>query len=260
MSKAGSIKRFIAILVVLVVLAVSTIILFNLLIAAPIEQSAFGSHSILIALIIGFGVVILAFIRRAKPLLTDQVGSQAAIIIQFFLGAIATLIMIFAILHEIGVSPENLLTGAGIVTITIGLIVSTFVGGILAGALVFVTHQFRVGDTVLINNIPGNVKDITLFATRIWTDVGQIVVSNSAIVSGAVSITKVHKELVSPSRIPFKVGDRIFTSYQNSEGVVKKLTPLYTVILTDSRKELTFLTNSILSGSTIIAKIAEESE
>ena len=84
------------------------------------------------------------------------------------------IVMSFGVLHTLGVSPETLLTGAGIISITIGLIISTFVGGILAGALVFTSHQFRVGDTVIVNNIPGKVTDMTAIVTRIRTDVGQM--------------------------------------------------------------------------------------
>ena len=62
----------------------------------------------------------------------------------------------FAVLGALDVSPQSLLTGAGFASITIGLIISTFVGSLLAGALVFTTHKLRVGDTVIVNNVPGS--------------------------------------------------------------------------------------------------------
>jgi hypothetical protein len=45
--------------------------------------------------------------------------------------------------------------------------------------------------------------------------------------------------------------------YMNEEGVVRELTPLHTVIVLDSGRELTFLNNSVLSGAVAIAKIAQ---
>jgi small-conductance mechanosensitive channel len=256
----GSAKRFIIILAFLIGLAFSTILLFDLFIAAPINLPTFLIQAMRIALIIGFWLTILLFVRRSKSVMTSHIGAQAATILQFFIGTIAVLVMVFAVLHTLGVSPESLLTGAGIASITIGLIISTFVGSILAGALVFMTHQFRVGDTVLVNNIPGKVTEITLLATRIRNDMGQISIPNSAIASGNVIVTKIHKyeTTASQSRLPYALGDRVITTYTKGEGVVKELTPLHTIILLDSGKELTFLNSNILSGSVAVAKITQQ--
>jgi len=101
--------------------------------------------------------------------------------------------MIFAVLNAVGVSPQALLTGAGFASITIGLVVSTFVGGILAGALVFATHKLRVGDSVVVNNVPSTVLELTALVTRIRTDTGIMTIPNSAISSGAIVITKLQK-------------------------------------------------------------------
>jgi small-conductance mechanosensitive channel len=177
------------------------------------------------------------------------------------MGAIAVLVMSFGVLHTLGVSPESLLLGAGILSITIGLIISTFVGGVLAGALVFTTHQFKVGDNVLVNNIPGKVMDMTALVTRIRTDVGQMSIPNSAIASGAVIVTAIHKyDAKSQSRLPYSVGDKVVTTYMNEEGIVKELTPLHTVILLYSGRELTFLNNSVLSGAVAVAKVTQTRE
>ncbi len=168
------------------------------------------------------------------------------------------IVMSLGVLHTLGVSPQTLLEGAGIISIVIGLIISTFVGSILAGALVFTSHQFRVGDSVIVNNIPGRVTDMTTLVTRIRTDVGQMSIPNSAIASGAVIMTVIHKsEAKSQSRLPYLIGDRIVTTYLNEEGIVKELSPFHTIVLLDSGKELTFLNNSVLSGAVAIAKISQ---
>jgi small-conductance mechanosensitive channel len=253
-----SFKKFAIILIFLAVLSIGTVYLFDLFVAAPINLSIFSRESLRIILIVGFWLIILLFLRHAKPFMTARIGAPAATILQFCIAAIAVLVMGFGVLHTLGVSPESLLTGAGIATITIGLIVSTFVSGILAGALVFTTHGFRVGDDVLINNIPGRIIDMTALVTKIRTDVGQMSIPNSAIASGAVIMIAIHQhEAKSLSRLPYTIGDRVVSTYMNEEGVVKELTPLHTVIALDSGKELTFLNNSVLSGAVAIAKIAQ---
>jgi len=81
------------------------------------------------------------FVHHSKHLIDRYVGVHASGILQFFMIAIAVLAMIFALLSAFGVSPQSLLTGAGIISVATGLIVSTFVGGILSGALVFTMHK-----------------------------------------------------------------------------------------------------------------------
>jgi small-conductance mechanosensitive channel len=253
-----SFKRFTILLTFLIILGFSTIYIYDLFVAATINLPTFLTQVFRIILILGFGLTIILLLRQAKPFMTKRIGNQAATILQFSIGAISVLVMSFGVLHTIGVSPETLLTSAGILSITMGLIISTFVGGILAGALVFTTHRFKVGDTVLVNNIPGKVLDITALVTVIRTDVGQMSIPNSAIASGTVIITAIHKfEAKSESRLPYSIGDRVVTTYMNGEGIVKELTPLHTTILLDSGKELTFLNNSILAGTVAIAKITQ---
>jgi small-conductance mechanosensitive channel len=188
-----SLKRLVTFLIFVVTLGVSTIYIFDLFVAVPIILPMFLTQSLRIIIIIGFWLTAILLIRNAKSLLTPHIGIQTATILQFAMLAIAVLVMTFGVLNTLGVSPEALLTSAGIISLTIGLVISTFVGSILSGALVFTTHQFKVGDSVIVNNIPGKVTEMTALVMRIRTDVGQMSIPNSAIASGAVILTAVHK-------------------------------------------------------------------
>jgi hypothetical protein len=97
---------------------------------------------------------------------------------------------------------------------------------------------------------------MTALVTKIATDVGQMSIPNSAIASGAVIMVAIHKhESKFLSRLPYAVGDRVVSTYMNEVGIVKELTPLHTVIMLDSGKELTYLNNSVLSGAVAVAKL-----
>lgn len=253
-----SLKRLIGFLTFIVILAFSTIYIFDLFVAAPINLPMFMVESFRIIIILAFWLTAILLLRRAKPLLTPHIGIQAATIIQFAMLAVAVLFMTFGVLNTLGVSPQTLLTSAGIISVTVGLIISTFVGGILSGALVFTTYQFKIDEDVMVNNIPGRVIDMTALVMRIRTDVGQISIPNSAIASGAVIITTVHKfEGTQENRLHYIAGDRVITSYMNEQGTIKELTALHTTVLLDSGKEITFLNNSVLSGAVAIAKITQ---
>jgi small-conductance mechanosensitive channel len=254
-----SLKKLAAFIVFIIILAVSTLLVFEFFIAEPINLPTFLRQLAQITIIFTFWLTAIFLIaRRVKPLLTPHVGIQAATISQYILLAIAVLIMTFGVLDIFGVSATALLTSAGIISVTVGLIISTFVGGLLSGALVFTTYQFKVGDYVMVNNIPGKVTDMTALVMRIRTDVGQITIPNSAIASGGVIITAMRKpELTQESRIHYKVGDRVITSFRNEEGTIKELTMFHTTVLLDSSREITFLNNSVLSGAVAIAKITQ---
>lgn len=252
----NSIKRFAVLLALLVFLAAGTLLIYDAFISSPINLPNVLDESIRLAVIVGFWLTILFFIGRTKPVIARRFGDQPATVVQLFLGSIAVLVMVFAVFRVFGASFQSLLEGAGIVSITIGLVMSTFVGSFLNGALVFATHRFRTGDNVLVNNIPAKITEVSALATRVRTDVGQVTIPNSAIASGAVIITRVHeyeKEIV--GRLPYAQGDRVATTYMQGEGIVKELTPLNTRILMDSGRELLFLNNSVLTGAVAVAKI-----
>jgi small-conductance mechanosensitive channel len=259
----NSLKKLVGFLVFVIVLSIITLSLFDLFVAAPINLPLFTRQAFSIIIIFAFGLTaIIVVSQRIKPLMIPRIGNHAATIIQFVMLAIVVLAIIFGILNSVGVSPQTLLTSAGIISLTAGLVISTFVGSILSGTLVFATYKFQVGDNVMVNNIPGKVTEMTVLITRIQTDVGQISIPNSAIASGGVLITAVRKfeEPLKEGRLHYAVGDRVVTSYMNEQGIVKELTPLQTIVQLDSGKEIIFLNNSVLSGAVPIAKITQPNQ
>jgi small-conductance mechanosensitive channel len=197
-------------------------------------------------------------IRRFKPFLTQEVGSQASRLIYYVMIALSILVITFVVLYILKVPATDLLASAGIISVTVGLVISTFVGGLLSGFLVFTTFQFKEGDNVVVNNIPGKVTEMTALVMRIQTDVGQVTLPNSAIASGGVIVTAVREyQPFKGSRLPYNLGDRVITSYMNEQGIVKEITALQTVIRLDSGKEITFQNSSVLSGGVPVAKITQ---
>jgi small-conductance mechanosensitive channel len=258
MDPVGFIRRFVLILILLAVVTFSMVFLFDQLIAARIGLSALFAQTVRAMIVVVFGSFIILFIRRSKSLMSKYVGIHPTTVFQFLMVLVVGIVMVFAVLNIFQVSPTALLLSGGIVSIVMGLVISTFVGNILAGTLLFMTSHFRVGDDVLVNNVPGKIVEITAMVTRIRNDVGgQIVIPNTAIVQGGVIVTKIPAgATVAEGRLPYSLGERVYTTYANAEGIVKELTPLYTKILLDSGREVTFLNTSILSGLVAVARIS----
>lgn len=139
----SSLKRFVFIIIVLVVLTFVSVSLFDQLIAEPIGLTGLLRQAGRILIVVAFGSIAIVFIRRSKHLLSKHVGVHAATIFQFFMMLTAGIVMIFAFLHILQVSPSNLLIGGGIVTIVFGLVISTFIGNILAGTLVLMNPSVQ---------------------------------------------------------------------------------------------------------------------
>jgi small-conductance mechanosensitive channel len=255
----SSIKRLVAFLVGIMILAVTTVALFVLFIAKPINLPTLATQIVGVVFALSFGIAAMLLLNRIKPILTPRIGFQLATVIQYASIAFAFVVLSFWIIWILGVTaPQDLLTSAGIVSITIGLIISTFVGSILSGALVFTTYRFKIGDHVIVNNIPGTIRDMTAIVMRIRTDNGHISIPNSAIASGTVIVTAVHQHHVEEeSRLPYSQGDRVITTFMNEQGIVKELTPYHTIILTDSGKEIKFQNSTVLMGTVAVAKICQ---
>lgn len=258
MNLVNSFKRFVWVLAILVVGTLVTVLVFDHLIA-PIQLSQSLTHIVRTAIVLVFGASILIFIQRSKSYIARRIGDQPATVLQFFMVLAAVIVMIFAVLRIFEViAPTTLLLSGGAVSIVIGLALSVFVGNILAGTLVLMTHSYRVGDNVIINNVPGKIVEITNLVTKVRNDVGGLtIIPNTAIAQGGVIITKVpDNEAISPVRLPYSLGDRVYTTYMSGEGVVKELTPYYTKVLLDSGREVTFLNTSVLMGSVAVAKVS----
>jgi small-conductance mechanosensitive channel len=254
----NSLKKLTAFLIFILILAGVTIAFFKFFVAGPTNLSSTLETLAYLVIVFIFATIVFYFLSKTKKLLTPHIGLQAATVIQFLMFIIAGVVIGFVVLDLFSVDPAALLTSAGIITVTVGLIISTFVGGILSGALVFTTHRLKVGDDVMVNNMPGKVADMTALVTRIRTDVGQITVPNSAIASGGVIVTTVlPAEAGQESRLPYRAGDRVVTPFLNEQGIVKELTPYHTTIQLDSGKQVTFLNNSVLTGAVLVAKITQ---
>jgi small-conductance mechanosensitive channel len=256
------VKKFATAIILLSVATFAAIFLFEQMVAVPIKLSTALIESIKTAIVIVSGSIVVLLIQRFRTVMGRRVGHHPATIFSLFMALVTIIITVFTILDIFQVSATTLLLGGGIVTLIIGLVLSTLVGSTLAGTLVLATNMFRVGDSVLVNNVPGRIEEITTMFTRIRNDMGgEIVVPNTALIQGSIIMTKIPTEESTPNRrLPYSLGDRVYTTYLNEEGTVREISPFQTKILLDSGREITFLNTSIIAGSVAIAKVSRVSQ
>ena len=225
----------------------------------PPAQGALGDlHDALrIAIIAGAAILTVVLARELRKRISGQVGAHLASMITFFVAIVTAVAAFFGILSTLQVSSETLLLGGGVFSVVVGLVVSTLFGNVISGALMLTTFPFKVGDGVMVNNVPGRIEEITTLYTSIVTNSGgETVIPNSAITNGTVTISKLSPTGVTQAnQLRFAVGDRIYTSYTASEGIITEITPFYTKVLLDSGREAAIPNSGIYSGMVHVAVI-----
>jgi len=252
------VKKFLVSIVFLVIGIFVAIFLFEELIAKPANLDILVTQSMEVAIIAALTSIVIVLIRRFRSSLSIYAGLHAASVFSFFMVLVAILVAIFAILHTFQVSANTLLIGGGLITVILGLTLSTVVGNVFAGALMLMTNQFRAGDSVLVNNIPGRVEEITAMFTRIRNDSGgETIIPNNALIQGSVVVTKIPSSDSIKPKLPYSIGDRIYTTYIGGEGTITEIKSFHTKALLDSGKEVTIPNNSVLTGAVQIARLRD---
>jgi small-conductance mechanosensitive channel len=249
----AQIRSFLLKVIAVVVVLLTLMLLFEQLSRAGSYRAIAEASFVVVA-----GGVVLLFIRRFKSKLTPLIGAHASTILTFIMGIVASIVVVFAVLRIYQVPPDTLLLGGGIITIVVGLAVSTLVGNIISSTLMLTAYPFRVGDSVVVNNIPGTIEEVTPMFTRIRNNTGtDTVIPNTAIISGGVTIAKTPANGVVSYKLPYAIGDRIYTNYIGGEGTVAEISPFLTRVQLDEGREIMIPNSSVLTGVTQVAKILQ---
>jgi small-conductance mechanosensitive channel len=207
------------------------------------------------------GCLVVVLIRRFANNIRRFAGPYPASVLSYTLVVLDFFVMIVTILGIFNVPANSLLLGGSFGAIIVGLAISTLFGNVFSGALMLFAKPVAVGDQVLVNSIPGRIEEISTLFTRIENESGtQTIIPNTALISGAVTLTKVPSSSAIASRLPFKAGDRVYTSYVGGEGVVKLVESLYTTVALDDGKEVKIPNNGIMTGNIHVAIIDATSE
>jgi small-conductance mechanosensitive channel len=231
-------------------------------VALPNRLPSIVQQFVDVAILVGAGLIAVFLIRLFKSKISPYSGAHMSALLTFFLILVTALVVFFAALNVLKVPAETLLLGGGILSIVVGLVVSTVFGNLISGALMLTTFPFRIGDCVIVDNVPGRIEKITTLYTEISNDSGSVtVIPNSAIIQGTVSIAKLPSTPSVETRFMYVVGERIYTNYGGGgEGVVTEVTPFHTRVMLDSGRESTIPNGSIFAGTVHVARVKENSE
>lgn len=119
---------------------------------------------------------------------------------------------------------SGVLTGVGIGGAAVALVAKDSLASIFSGTMLLLDKPFIIGDWIAVDNIEGNVEDISFRSTRIRTfSQGLVVVPNSAIGNAAI----INWSRMKKRRVSFEIG----LSYDTSnEQIIKYIDQLKQVI------------------------------
>ena len=118
--------------------------------------------------IVGVSVTLaIALHYAAKIAFRSQKGKTISRLLVSFIKWAIALAALFLILHSWGAPDTATLTGAGVLTLIIGLGSQSLVADILAGIFIVFEGEFQVGDIVIIDGWRGEVKEIGIRTTKL---------------------------------------------------------------------------------------------
>ena len=138
----------------------------------------------IVYIIIGIIVYSLVKILIGKISKNKYVDKKKVTIISLIKNVIKYLIfslVILAILSVYGVDTTGVIASLGIAGVVIGLALQDIAADFLSGIFILFDNQYKIGDTVLINNFKGEVISFGLMSTKIKAATGEIlIISNSS--------------------------------------------------------------------------------
>lgn len=143
-----------------------------LVLSAFVAVSAYGITRLTRRFIRGFAAGSSAFSSHQR-----EIAHHVVQVVVFILAGLV-------VLSLWNVDVGNLLLGAGVLGIVLGLAARQTLGAVLAGFVVLFSRPFEVGDWVIIDDREGVVREITIVNTRIQTFDGEtVMIPNDAVTS-----------------------------------------------------------------------------
>jgi small-conductance mechanosensitive channel len=132
---------------------------------------------------IAFGVQ-----RHRERTIGSDAGAVTTMSAFGILGRIAVwIVLLLAILQNLGVEISALITGLGIGGIAVALAVQNVLGDVLASLSIVLDKPFVIGDFLIVDDMMGTVEHVGLKTTRIRSLSGeQLVVSNNDLLSSRI--------------------------------------------------------------------------
>ena len=132
--------------------------------------------------------VIISRMAKSKKL-TRRTGVAFIELLGKVVKFVAVLVLVFLILSALGVNTTELLAGLGILSLILGLSVTSLIEDIVAGGFIVAEHLFDVGDIVVADGFRGTILSIGVRSTQIEDQGGDVMIVRNSSIGSLVNMT-----------------------------------------------------------------------
>jgi len=132
--------------------------------------------------------VIISGMAKSKKL-TRRTGVAFIELLGKVVKFVAVLVLVFLILSALGVNTTELLAGLGILSLILGLSVTSLIEDIVAGGFIVAEHLFDVGDIVVADGFRGTILSIGVRSTQIEDQGGDVMIVRNSSIRSLVNMT-----------------------------------------------------------------------
>ncbi len=132
--------------------------------------------------------------------------------------SVVAVILVIAVLAVLGIDTTALITGAGVLTLVVGLGMQSLISDVVAGLFIVFENEFNVGDIVTIDGFRGTVVSIGIRTTKLEA-LGNIKIVNNSDIRGVLNQT------VKPSTAKALIDIEYEQSLSEVERIIKSELP-----------------------------------
>ena len=153
-----------------------------------------------------------------KTLCKNQRQITVARLVNNMISVVVAVIIVIAVLAVWGIDTTALITGAGVITLIVGLGMQSLISDVVAGLFIVFENEFNVGDIVTIDGFRGTVVSIGIRTTKLEA-LGNIKIVNNSDIRGVLNQT------VKPSTAKALIDIEYGASLEKAESVINDKLP-----------------------------------
>lgn len=132
--------------------------------------------------------IVLSLIKRFFGKKTQR-GKTVTLLICNLIKWISTVVLVIVVLAVWGVNTGALITGAGVITLVVGLGMQSLISDVVAGLFIVFENDFNVGDIITVGDFRGTVTSIGIRTTKLEAR-GNVKIINNSEIRGVLNQTK----------------------------------------------------------------------
>ena len=188
---------------------------FNLFSGAnPMPMARLLSYGLFAVIIATIARILLKGLSKNKTI-TKKLSVAVMQLLSSLVKAVLVIVIVCLILNAIGIDATAILAGLGILTLIIGLGVTSLIEDIVAGIFIIAERIFDVNDIIVINGFRGTVLSIGVRSTKLADVGGDILTLRNSSIGSVVNLTD--RQSCAALTMPIAPGE----SLVNVEEIIK---------------------------------------